>query len=371
MNICIQQIEIYQLPIKLKEPFIISLGPLLFAENFIVVIKTNNGIIGYGECSPFKTINGESMQTCFVVGQDLAKELIGKNPLEIENCIAIMDKIIYGNASVKSAFDMALYDIASKNAGLPLYKFLGGENNKTIITDYTVSIDSVDKMVLDASKIIKAGFQIIKVKLGESGEKDLERIRMIREEVGMEIPIRVDANQGWTEQSTPEILNKLVKYNIQHCEEPIPRWDFLSLPEITKNSKIPIMADESCCDHNDAKRLIDLKACNLFNIKLGKSGGIFKALKIISLAEKHNINIQLGGFLETRLGFSAASHLALTSKNIVHFDFDTPLMLETDPVIDGIVYKKNGVISVPEKLGIGASIDENCLNGLTKVVFNT
>src|SRR5688572_3193903 len=98
----IQQIEIYKLPVKLKKPFIISLGPLYYAENVLVVIRTNEEIVGYGECSPFMTINGENMETGFVVGQYLAKALVGKNPLEIEVCINTMDKVIYANTSIKS-----------------------------------------------------------------------------------------------------------------------------------------------------------------------------------------------------------------------------------------------------------------------------
>ena len=94
----------------------------------------------------------------------------------------------------------------------------------------------------------------------------------------------------------------------------------------------------------------------------------FKALKIISIAEKANIHIQLGGFLESRLGFTAAAHLALTSGNIVHVDFDTPLMLEQDPVEGGIVYRENGKIEVPDAVGLGAKIDEKFLNALESVV---
>lgn len=127
------------------------------------------------------------------------------------------------------------------------------------------------------------------------------------------------------------------------------------------------MADESCCDHHDAKRLIDFEACELFNIKLGKSAGIFTALKIIGLAEKAGIRIQIGGFLESRLGFTASAHLALTSNNIVYFDFDTPLMLTDDPVIGGIQYFENGKIQIPETPGLGAAIDPDFLKTLKKV----
>ncbi|HCE57985.1 MAG TPA: dipeptide epimerase [Prolixibacteraceae bacterium] len=365
----ITAIEVYQAPIKLKKPFVISLGPLTHAGNIYVVISTNIGLTGFGECSPFMTINGESMETGFVVAQYLAKKLIGMNPLEIEKCTVAMDSVIFGNSSIKSAFDMALYDIAAQNSGVPLYRFLGGKNNKTIQTDYTVSLGDKKTMAEDAVQIKNRGFQFIKVKVGESKEKDIERIRLIRESIGPEIPLRLDANQGWNTNDAVEILNAVADCNIQLCEEPIPRWNFMELPEIREKSPIPIMADESCCDHHDAQRLIDLEACELFNIKLGKSAGIFTAIKIIELAEMAGINIQIGGFLESRLGFTASAHLALTSKNIVYFDFDTPLMLIDDPVIGGIQYLENGKIQIPETPGLGASIEPDFLKTLKKVAI--
>lgn len=366
-NLKIESIEIYQSPIKLKEPFVISLGLLDHAENVIVIIRTDKGISGFGECSPFMTINGESMETGFIVGQYLAKVLKGKNPLNIEECSKAMDSVIYGNSSIKSAFDIALHDIASQNTELPLYQFLSGKK-KPLMTDYTVSIGEPTKMANDARKIKENGFQVIKVKLGGRKEQDIERIRLIRETVGNEIPMRIDANQGWETDEAIETLIALQPYNIQHCEEPIPRWNYIELSKVKKQSPIPIMADESCCDHNDAKRLIDFSSCDMLNIKLGKSSGIFKAQKIIKLAEQVNMNLQIGGFLESRLGFTASAHLALTSDNIIHCDFDTPLMFVEDPIIGGITYDNKGMVSVPDVPGLGATVDENYLKNLKKTV---
>ena len=365
----ISRVEIYKSPIKLKEPFIISLGLVDQAENIIVVIRTDSGPSGFGECSPFKTINGESMDTCFIVGQYLAKGLLGKDPLNIEGCSQMMNKTIFGNSSIKSAFDIALYDLASQQAGLPLYAFLGGKNNKQLITDYTVSIGDPQKMAYDARKIKENGFQIIKVKLGSSGKEDIDRIRLIRDAVGHEIPVRIDANHGWNTEEAIETLIALSAYNIQFCEEPIARWNFMDLPKIKRLSPIPIMADESCCDHNDARRLIDIEACDFFNVKLGKSSGIFNALKIVKLTEQAGIKIQVGGFLESRLGFTASAHLALTSENIIYCDFDTPLMFVEDPVVGGISYESNGIVTIPEEPGLGATIDNNYLKQLTSSVI--
>ena len=365
----ITQIELYRLFIPLKEPFIISLGPIYNAENVLVIIRTDSGITGFGECSPFMSINGESADTCIAVGQYFAKYLKDKDPLQIEEHITAMDKIIYGNSSIKSAFDIALYDIASQHAAMPLYKYLGGAKDKTIITDYTVSIGDPEKMAADALRIKQEGYPAIKIKLGRNGKTDVKRIKAIREAVGKDIPLRIDANQGWDIEEAITTLKALSVFGIQHCEEPIPRWAFMHLPGVKKESPIPIMSDESCGDEHDAERLIQLNACDYLNIKLGKSGGIYKALKIVKLAEAAGIHLQVGAFMESRLAMTAFAHFSLCSPLIVHFDFDTSLMFSEDPVSGGIEYKANGVIEVPELIGLGATVNEKWLNKMEKVVI--
>ncbi len=368
-QLTIERVEIYKLSIPLKEPFVTSLGTDLSAANILVKMITKEGIIGFGECSPYMPINGESQDTCFIVGQYFAKALKGKDPLQIESCVALMDKIIYSNTSIKSAFDMAMYDIASQHAGVPLYKFLGGDNTKTITTDYTVSIASPGKMAAAALKIKNEGYPAIKIKLGTNGKKDVERIRAIRAAVGNDIPLRIDANQGWKVKEAIETLNALHEFGIQHCEEPIARWNFMKLKKVKKNSPIPIMADESCGDDHDAARLIQLEACDYFNIKLGKSGGLFKALKIVRLAEEAGIHLQVGAMIESRLAMTAFAHFSLCSPLIEHFDFDTALMFSEDPVTGGIVYEKNGVVKVPEGAGLGATIGEEWLERIESVII--
>lgn len=357
----IHRIKIYRIPVQLKVPFIISLGKLEFADNVIVVIETAGEIKGFGECSPFQTIHGENSGTCICVGKVIGEKLIGEDALNISGCIAKMDATIFGNSSIKSAFDMALFDIAAQHARLPLYRFLGGNNDKEIFTDYTVSIDTATKMADDAEWILKAGFPVIKVKLGGTEEEDVFRIQQIRERVGSNIPLRIDANQGWDVETAIRILNKLYPYNIQHCEEPVSRKKFMSLTEIRLKTLIPIMADESCFDEFDAERLIALNACDLINVKLGKSSGIFKARKIAALAEQAGIKLQAGGFLESRLGFTAIAHLALSNAQFIHFDFDTPLMFKEDLVTGGITYLEKGRIKIPDGYGLGATISDDVL----------
>lgn len=365
----ITAIELYKLLIPLKEPFVISLGPVNSVQNVVVIIRTQDGCAGYGECSPFMTINGESVDTCFIVGQYFARALKGANALDLLHAMHLMDKIIYANSSIKSAFDMALHDIAAQHAGLPLYRFLGGEERKELTTDMTVGLGTPEKMKSDAIRFKEAGFPAIKVKLGEGKGLDIARIKAIRDGIGPELPLRIDANQGWpTAAAAIAVLKALEPYNIQHCEEPIPRHRFMELHAVSAATSIPIMADESCGDHHDAERLIGLNACSLFNIKLGKSGGFLKAVQIVECAAVAGVQLQIGGFMESRLGMTAGAHLALTNDNIIHCDFDTPLLFTEDPVLGGLVYKPGGVLVVPDVPGLGAVIDESYLKRAEKVI---
>lgn len=365
----ISQVEIYKLRIPLIEPFITSLAYETHVENVIVVIRTEKGITGFGECSPYMPVNGESMDTCFIVGQYFAKLLKGKNALKLEELLAAMDKLIYANSSIKSAFDIALHDIIGQHKGVPIYKLYKGKNDKELVTDYTVSLSDPEKMAADAVKIKNQGYPSIKVKLGATGKKDVERIKLIREAVGKDIPLRIDANQGWNVKEAIETLNELDKYNIEHCEEPIPRWNFMRLKKVKKSSPITIMADESCGDAHDAERLIKLKACDMFNIKVGKAGGVFNGYEIVRLGDKAKMHMQVGAFLESRLGMTASAHLALCSNNIVHCDFDTPLMFSEDIVSGGLTYHANGVMKVPDEPGLGASIEQSQLEKLEKAII--
>ncbi len=366
----IASIELYKLFIPLKEPFVISLGPINEVQNLVVILRTADGCTGYGECSPYMSINGESIDTCFIVGQYFARVLRGKDAVDIASCMELMDRTIYGNTSIKSAFDMALHDVAAQHAGVPVYQLLGGSNKKKLETDMTVSIGTPAKMKADAKRFLEEGFPAIKVKLGETLEKDVERISAIREAIGESHPLRIDANQGWqTADYALEVLKALAPFNIEHCEEPIARYRFMELPRLNAASPIPIMADESCGDDHDAERLIALKACSMFNIKLGKSSGFYKGLKIAALGKAAGMHMQVGGFMESRLGMTASAHLALANDHIHHCDFDTPLMFTEDPVIGGIKYLEKGVIEVDDVPGLGAVISQDYLDRAEKFVL--
>jgi L-Ala-D/L-Glu epimerase len=370
MNIA--KIELFKLNTTLTEPFVIAIETITHAESIVVKITTDTGIVGWGECNPYRSIAGETQATCYETGLFLAKILTAKeiptqsggrgyDPTNIVGCHREMDKMLAGNRCIKSAFDMAFYDIAAKAANMPLYQYLGGANNRHITTDMTVGINTPQYMAASAAKFKAQGFPAIKVKLGTNKKDDVARIHAIREAIGYEIPLRIDANQGWDEATAIATLRALEPFDIEHCEQPTAARNLFALANVKRQSPIPIMADESCFDHFDALNLVRHDACDYFNIKLSKSGGIYNALKINHIAESAGIKCQVGCFSETRLAMSALMHFILASPNVIHFDLDAPLMLSEDPILRGCLYGKNGAVTIGDDIGIGAEFNENYL----------
>ena len=362
----ISHIDIYRFSIPMV-PFSISNGTMHFAQNLLIRVHTNADLSGVGECSAFPMIAGETQDTCMVLASDFANTWKGKNAAEIEERLNELNRFIAGNHTVKSAFDMALFDLAAKAKEMPLYEYLGGHYFEPE-SDITIGLDSPEKMAHRAKELTghrKVNF--LKVKLGKKPEDDITRIYAIRDAVGPNLKIRVDANQGWDYEGAVMVLTAIEKMGVQFCEQPMHKRLDEKMPALRRISKVPIMADESVFDHYDAERLIRNKGCDFINIKLAKAGGIQEALKIHDVCQSAEIPNMLGGMLESRLALSAKAHLALACPNIVFYDLDTCLLghLE-DPVVGGVVFE-NLVIKTPNTPGIGADVDEEWLKKCEKI----
>lgn len=364
----INSFELYVSKLELKKPFITSLGEINYSDHIFLKVISEDGEFGWGECSPTYFINGETIDTCLVISKKLTDSIIGISCFSHELIQQKLNSVIYGNYSIKSAIDIACYDLASKSRKTSLYKYLGGDLKKKIYTDYTVSLCDVDKMVEQARSIVEKGFKIIKVKLGDDGKKDVERIKSIRECIGYDKKIRIDANQGWKIEEAIETLQSINKYQIQYCEAPINRELSYRLNEVKEASPIKIMADESLFTSNDAKMLVSGAHCDMFNLKIGKHGGIFETKKIIEIAEKNNIPMQVGGFIESKIIFTVNYHLGRTSSLIKYFDCDSPLFHKINPIIGGIEYNKDWQLTLTKSNGIGVDIEKDFLKNCSKII---
>ena len=355
----IRDVEVFPYSMKTKVVVKISLGDEETSDGFFVRVRTEDGVVGYGEGSPFTPITAETQQSAVVMAKALGEKLKGRNPFEIAHIVADMDAFAPNNPSSKAALEMAVWDICGKLAGLPVCCMLGRYRDH-FETDKTIFLEPPDVMAQSAQQVVRDGFKIVKVKVGQSPEMDTARLRAIREALGPDIKIRIDANQGWTPAEAVRSLRQIEKYQIQFAEQPIAYWDWAGMKFVRDNTPMPIMADESVHVEHDAIEGVRRDAIDMINIKLMKSGGILHGSRIADVADAANLKCMVGCMEETKLGLTAAAHLVCSQKSILYADLDAYLFLADDPVIGGFTLK-DGTVIMPQSSGLGVDIDPTYL----------
>lgn len=342
----IREIQVGEIAIPLNRPFKTALRTVECVEDVLVRVVTDDGAEGFGEAPPTAVITGDTKGSV----TEAVKGFIGPAlaGMEIENLDGIFKTLngcMVKNTSAKAAVDMAVYDLFAKRLGLPLYKLLGGARRE-FETDITISVNDIPQMVEDSLDAVKQGFGVLKIKVGKEGLKDVERIAAIREAVGRDVKIRVDANQGWNAKQSVQIIRAMEDkgLDIELVEQPVPAHDFEGLKFVTERVTTPILADESVFSLEDAIRIIQERAADLINIKLMKTGGIYNALKICDVAEVYGVECMIGCMLESKLAVSAGAHLAAAKGIITRADLDGPSLCKYDPYEGGPVFDNSRII---------------------------
>ncbi len=351
----ITSIKIFKLCIPLIRPFITALRRVEAIEDVVVLINTDNGLIGYGSATSTPVITGDSHASIISTIKDIiAPKLIGRDITEFDNLLHFIQNSVVNNTSAKAALDIALYDLFAKRCNLPLYKFLGGANN-IVISDTTVSVKGIDAMVADAKLFVSQGFKHLKIKIGLDIDEDIARIKAICSAVGREIQICVDANQGYTVKQALQVIRKLEQedLNLVMIEQPVKAHDFAGLKFIRDNTNSEIYADESCFSPRDAGKIIAENIADGINIKLMKSGGIYSAQTIYAMATINNIPCMAGCMLESPLGVAAMASF-VAGRNIRLIDLDPPFMIVNNPLQGGMQVKGAQLI-LSDEAGLGIS----------------
>jgi L-alanine-DL-glutamate epimerase-like enolase superfamily enzyme len=303
----------HKIDLRLKHPFRIARSVTELKKNVLVQIEE-----GIGEAAPSQYYgeNAETVTQCL----ERVKGLIGDDPFRIESILADLDRKVKGNYSAKAAIDMALHDLVAKRLQVPLYRLLGLDGAKPLVTSYTIAIDTPEKMKEKTKEA--EGFLVYKVKMGIEG--DMEMVKAVREVT--DAKIRVDANAGWTVDEALEKIEKLKALDIEFVEQPIDPSDKAGLRKIKEESEIPIIIDERLMTSRDVLDFAEL--CDGINIKLAKCGGIREALRMIHVARAHGLKVMLGCMIESSVGIAAAAHLGSLAD---YLDLDGNLLLTNDP----------------------------------------
>ena len=349
----ITAIEIGKIAIPLKTPFITALRRVDVAEDLVVKVHTDDGHTGYGNAPATVVITGDSHESvAAAIRYTIGPKLISEDILD-----TIHQSMVH-NTSAKAALDMAVHDLFGQRYGLPLYRFFGGRKTR-IASDLTISINDPAGMAADACQAVALGYRHLKLKVGIDPAIDFQRVAAIRQAVGLDITIRLDANQGWKPKEAIRLIGRMedAGLDIELVEQPVAAADFEGLKQVTDHVATDIMADESAFSAKDVFRLLAMRACDLINIKLMKAGGLGPAAQIAAMADAAGVGCMMGCMLESKVGITAAAALSAGKAVITKNDLDAADLMAADPVRGGITYDKDHLV-VPDAPGLGITAIE-------------
>lgn len=351
----ITEMETQKTSLPLEKPFKTALRSVTEIEVIDVMLHLENRETGLGSASSTWQITGESLASIqAAIEGPIKAAVLNRNIEELEDILTKMHGSCVANSSAKAAVDIALHDAYCKMYNIPLHQYLGGGSTFPT-TDMTISIDDPEVMQKDAKSRVEQGYQVLKIKIGNNEQDDIRRILKIREAVGPNVKLRLDANQGWNAKQAVKTIRYLEEnVGIELVEQPVPAHDFDGLKYIRERVDTPIMADESVFSPYDAFQLIRNEAVDLINIKLMKSGGIRRARQIADMAQSAGIECMIGSMMESHTSVTAAAHLAYAHSNITRYDLDAALWLKEQSAEEGIKWQGD-TAQLSNKPGLGIS----------------
>ena len=351
----ITQIKFGMLRVPLKTPFKTALRTVETVEDIVVQIHTDTGNIGYGEAPATAVITGDTHGSIVeAIDKFIAPRLIGQEIANLNRITQLVQTALEKNTSAKAAVEIAVYDLFGQLYGAPLYKMLGG-GDPVITTDITISVDYIDKMVADSIAAVDRGFESLKIKVGKDIGLDIERVKAIYAAVEGRALLRLDANQGWTAKQAVYAMHTLEDAGVllELLEQPVKAQDIDGLKYVTDRVHTPVMADESVFGPMEVVELIKLRAADIINIKLMKTGGISNAIRIADIAALYGVECMIGCMLETSISVAAAVHVAVAKANVItKVDLDGPSLSQFNPVDGGVIFNESE-ISVTDAPGLG------------------
>jgi o-succinylbenzoate synthase len=351
----ITEIRCHRLTAPLHTPFVTALRRTEHLETTVVEVVDDDGVSGYGEAPQVWRVTGESLagaEAC--LSGPLADVVRGRSVDDLRDLGAELLDAVVGNFGAKAAMDVALHDLAARQAGVSLTSFLGGSTGaQRVPTDVTVSAGEPDELAATATKRTAEGFTVLKLKVGTDAASDVARVRAVRE-AAPGARIRVDANQGWTPAQAIAVIRAMedAGLDVEFVEQPVERHDVRGLATVTAAVDTPVMADESVFGLRDLAAVIDQRAADLVNVKLAKCGGLGVARELLERTRASGMGTIVGSMMEGPIGVGAAAALVAAVGTSHVSDLDAAWWASASPVVGGATYDA-GVIVLPGTPGLG------------------
>lgn len=331
-------LQYWQKELPFKYPFTISNGRTKTHQPSLVVALSIGNFIGFGEAPAIAYYHITVQQ--MVADLEAKKQMVEKFALtDPERYWHYLHHLFPENPFLVCALDMAAWDLFGKMKGKKLYQLWNTQWENTPVTDYTIGIDNIDKMLF---KMKEQPWPIYKVKLGT--DQDIAIIQALR--AATDAVIRVDANAGWTLEEAKEKIPQLAELGVEMIEQPLAKDNWEGMQQLYQESSLPLFADESCVFEQDV-----LRCANHFhgiNIKLTKCSGLTPARRMIEKGRELGLKIMMGSMNESSIGAAAVANFL---PQLDYVDMDGPLLLSQD-MATGIRFD-NGAITLEGQAGLG------------------
>jgi L-alanine-DL-glutamate epimerase-like enolase superfamily enzyme len=327
------------------------------SQGCTIVITTDEGFtgLGYAGAAAHHGVTTGGLQAALAV---YGAAIAGLDPFDTEKIMAMLDRTLHANYAAQSGIDIALHDLQAKKLGIPLYNLLGGLVREEIPVIRVLGLKEPANMAENALKLLEQGYAYLKIKVGgdKEWEKDLARVREIREAVGAGIHLMVDANQSYTPKIAIKTLNRMEEWNVDLCEQPVKAMDWQGLAAVSRSVDMAVEAHESIDSLESVFALVQGRIVDSINLKVGQIGGLSRAKTAAAICKLGNVSMRVG-MTGTRLLAAVSMHLIASTENVSYAcEVGEFSRIVNDP-FTGIEVER-GMLKVPKCAGIGVTLHE-------------
>jgi L-alanine-DL-glutamate epimerase-like enolase superfamily enzyme len=338
-------------------PFEISSGSTPTLESVLVRITAQDAV-GIGETTAMTAYSGETTAGLIDAIQSiLAPAVVGRPLFDLAGLHQHMDAAVRGRSLAKAAIDMAAIDAQGRALGVPAGVLLGGRVRETVDMAWVIGLAEIEPAVAEAVGKVAEGYRHIKVKGGHDPRRDIELVTELCRSLPAEAELAIDFNEAYDLGTALPMLQRMQRAGLVLAEQPVPGWDVAGLARLTQALDLRVMADESIQSVHDAMRLVRRGACDVFNIKLLKVGGFYRARQVAAIAEAAGIAVKVGTMPELGIATMAAAHFAAaTPVATVPADLVGPLLVDGDIVDSAPFTSRPGHAVLPDGPGLGVEL---------------
>jgi L-alanine-DL-glutamate epimerase-like enolase superfamily enzyme len=360
----IERVEIIPLRMPLETPVKISQGaPRPFIDTLLVRLHSDTGVTGVGETQAWRRqgSNETHASLCAVIRDHFEPYLIGRSPFDIAAIMHRLEETIFHSLYAQAAISDALYDLQGKLLGVPVHTLLGGKCRDKIPACAVLFIKpTIEQTIQGAQEFYDRGFRSFTVKVGVDLAQDIATVAGLRESLGPDVVLRVDANAGMDFDSAVTLLRKLEPYDLDAAEQLLPIWDVAGLAELARKTPTPLMVDESLGTDTDLIAIIRQRAGTVIHSKVGKNGGIWYGRKLWTIAAAAGMRIYPGNHPSTSIATLSAAHLAASWPGpLLEGAFAVGIEALGADIVTNPVRMQGNAVVVPDEPGLGVTLNED------------